>query len=52
MCSSTFSDSEEYYRHRLHEIETVKNRQNEPNTAGIDFVREKDVPPNPIRWLE
>ena len=52
MCSSTLSDSEEYYRHRLHEIETVKNRQNEPNTAEIDFVREKDVPPNPIRWLE
>ena len=52
ICSSTFSDSEEYYRHRLHEIETVKNRQKQPNTAEMDFVREKDVPPNPIWWLE
>ena len=51
-CSSTFSDSEEYYRHRLREIETVKNRQNQPNKAEMDFVREKDVPPNPIWWLE
>jgi hypothetical protein len=52
MCSSTFSDSEEYYRHRLREIETVKNRQNQPNKAEMDFVREKNVPPNPIWWLE
>ena len=52
MCSSTFSDSEEYYRHRLREIETVKNRQNQPDTAEMEFSREKDVPPNPIWWLE
>jgi hypothetical protein len=52
MCSSTFSDSEEYYRHRLREIETVKNRQNQPDTAEMEFSREKDIPPNPIWWLE
>jgi hypothetical protein len=53
MCSSTFSDSEEYYRHRLREIETAKNRQNQPyKTAEMEFTREKDIPPNPIWWLE
>ena len=52
MCSSTFSDSEEYYRHRLHEIEIIKNRQNQPDTAEMEFSREKDIPPNPIWWLE
>ncbi len=52
MCSSTFSDSEEYYRHRLHEIETEKNRQKQPDTAEMEFTREKDIPPNPIWWLE
>jgi hypothetical protein len=52
MCSSTFSDSEEYYRHRLREIETAKNRQNQPETAEMEFTREKDIPPNPIWWLE
>ena len=52
MCSSTFSDSEEYYRHRLREIEIVKNRQNQPDTAEMEFSREKDIPPNPIWWLE
>jgi hypothetical protein len=53
MCSSTFSDSEEYYRHRLREIETAKNRQNQPyKTAEMEFSREKDIPPNPIWWLE
>lgn len=52
MCSSTFSDSEEYCRHRLREIETAKNRQNQPDTAEMKFTREKDVPPNPIWWLE
>jgi hypothetical protein len=52
MCSSTFSDSEEYYRHRVREIEIVKNRQNQPDTAEMEFSREKDIPPNPIWWLE
>lgn len=52
ICSSTFSDSEEYCRHRLREIETAKNRQNQPNTEGMEFTREKDIPPNPIWWLE
>ena len=52
MCSSTFSDSEEYYRHRLREIEIIKNRQNQPDTAEMEFSREKDIPPNPIWWLE
>jgi len=54
MCSSTFSDSEEYYRHRLHEIESAKNKQNQPDRiAEIGFTREKiDIPPNPIWWLE
>ena len=50
MCSSTFSNSEEYYRHRLREIEIVKNRQNKPDTAEMEFS--KDIPPNPIWWLE
>jgi hypothetical protein len=52
ICSSTFSDSEEYYRHRLREIEIVKNRQNKPDTAEMEFSRDKDIPPNPIWWLE
>jgi hypothetical protein len=52
MCSSTFSDSEEYCRHRLREIETAKNRQNHPETAEMEFTRDKDIPPNPIWWLE
>jgi hypothetical protein len=52
MCSSTFSDSEEYYRHRVREIEIVKNRQNQPDKAEMEFIREKDIPPNPIWWLE
>jgi hypothetical protein len=52
ICSSAFSDSEDYYRHRLHEIEIVKNRQNQPDTAEMEFSREKDIPPNPIWWLE
>ena len=52
MCSSTFSNSEEYYRHRLREIEIVKNRQNKPDTAEMEFSRDKDIPPNPIWWLE
>ena len=52
ICSSTFSDSEEYCRHRLREIETAKNRQNQPNTERMEFTREKDIPPNPIWWLE
>jgi hypothetical protein len=52
MCSSTFSDSEEYYRHRVREIEIVKNRQNQPDTAEMEFIRDKDIPPNPIWWLE
>jgi hypothetical protein len=52
ICSSTFSDSEEYCRHRLLEIETAKNRQNQPATAEREFTREKDIPPNPIWWLE
>ena len=51
ICSSTFSDSEEYCRHRLREIETAKNRQNQPATAEMEFTREKDIPPNPIWWL-
>jgi hypothetical protein len=52
MCSSTFSDSEEYYRHRFREMELVKNRRNQPDTAETEFIREKDIPPNPIWWLE
>jgi hypothetical protein len=52
MCTSTFSDSEEYYRHRVREIEIVKNRQNQPDTAEMEFIREKDIPPNPIWWLK
>jgi hypothetical protein len=52
ICSSTFSDSEEYYRHRLREIEIVKNRQNQLDSAEMEFSREKDIPPNPIWWLE
>lgn len=52
MCTSTFSDSKEYYRHRVREIEIVKNRQNQPDTAEMEFIREKDIPPNPIWWLE
>lgn len=51
ICSSTFSDSEEYCRHRLREIEAAKNRQNQPDTAEMEFSREKDIPPNPIWWL-
>jgi hypothetical protein len=52
MCSSIFSDSEEYYRHRVREIEIVKNRQNQPDIAEMEFSREKDIPPNPIWWLQ
>jgi hypothetical protein len=52
ICSSTFSVSEEYCRHRLREIETAKNRQNQSNTEEMEFTREKDIPPNPIWWLE
>jgi len=54
MCSSTFSGSEEYYKHRLREIETAKNKQTQSNRiAKIEFTREKkDIPPNPIWWLE
>jgi hypothetical protein len=52
MCSSTFSDSEEYYRHRLRENEMVKNRQRQPDTTEMEFSREKDIPPNPIWWLQ
>jgi len=51
ICSSSFSDSEEYCRHRLREIETAKNREDQPDTAEMDFTREKDIPPNPIWWL-
>jgi hypothetical protein len=52
MCSSTFSDSEEYSKHRLREIELVKNRRNQPDTAEKEFARQKEIPPNPIWWLE
>ena len=53
LCLSTFSDSEEYSRHRLGEIETAKNRQKQPDkTAEMKFTREKAIPPNPIWWLE
>ena len=52
MCSSTFSDSEEYYRHRVREVEIVKNREKQPDTSEREFIREKDIPPNPIWWLE
>lgn len=53
VCLSTFSDGEEYSRHRLGEIETAKNRQKHPDkTAELKFTREKTIPPNPIWWLE
>jgi hypothetical protein len=52
MCSLTFSDSEEYYKHYVREIEIVKNRQNQSDTSEMEFIREKDIPPNPIWWLE
>lgn len=54
VCLSTFSDSEEYSRHRLDEIETAKNRQKHPDKTATEmkFTREKAIPPNPIWWLE
>jgi hypothetical protein len=44
ICSSTFSDSEEYGRHRLREIKDAKNKEKQSNKVGIDLVREKDTP--------
>ena len=37
VCLSTFSDSEEYSRHRLGEIETAKNRQKHPDKTATEM---------------
>jgi hypothetical protein len=50
-CSATFSDSEEYGRHRLREIDASRKREGELDRAEVEFVREKDIPLNPIWWL-